>query len=258
VRSSNPVLTRLRPLNGRGGYEPQPSPGSSYPSPVIPAVTDRMTIDDVVVRTVTLLAVTVISAAAAWAVVPVQYIGAVWMGAMLVGLVLGLVISFRQVSNPGVLITYAAIEGVFLGMFSEVFENAYGGIVLQAILGTGGVFLVMSMLYKSRVIRATPRFTRVVVGAMAGAVFLILGNLVLSMFGINTALNGNGPIALIFVLAVIVIGALSLILDFDLIERGVAAGMPKRFAWTCAFGLLVGLIWLYIYIVRLLGILRSN
>jgi uncharacterized YccA/Bax inhibitor family protein len=56
----------------------------------------------------------------------------------------------------------------------------------------------------------------------------------------------------------IVIGALSFITDFDLIERAVAQGAPKQVAWTCAFGLLVGLIFVYIYVLRLLSILRSN
>jgi uncharacterized YccA/Bax inhibitor family protein len=126
------------------------------------------------------------------------------------------------------------------------------------VLGTVGVFFGMSVLYKSRVIRATPRFNRIVFGLLAGATVLILGNLLLWAFGVNTPINGNGPIALLFAGVMIVIGALSFITDFDLIERAVAQGAPKQVAWTCAFGLLVGLIFVYIYVLRLLSILRSN
>jgi uncharacterized YccA/Bax inhibitor family protein len=259
VRSSNPVLTRLTPPQyGSGGYAPAPSPGASYPSPVVSATTDRMTVDDVVVRTVGMLAVTVVSAALSWAIVPEAYIGAVWIGAVLVGLVVGLGISFSGSTNPVFMLTYAVIEGVFLGVFSHAYEIRYSGIVVQAVLATVGVFFIMSLLYKSKVIRATPRFNRILFGCLAGAVFVILGNLLLSAFGVSTPINGNGPIALLFAAAMVVLGALTFVTDFDLIERGVAAGLPKRYAWTCAFGLLVGLIFVYIYVVRLLGILRSN
>jgi uncharacterized YccA/Bax inhibitor family protein len=247
VRSSNPVLTRLGPLTGRGGY------ASTYLD-----AADRMSIDDVVVRSVGLLALTVASAALAWALVPIGAVVTTWLAAMVVGLVLGFVIALGRVTNPLVVCAYAVVEGVFLGMVSEAYEYRYSGIVLQAILGTAGVYVAMSLLYKFQVIRATPRFVRVLTAVTAGAVVLMLGNLVLYFFGVNTAINGNGPLAFIVALAMIVVGALNLIADFDLIERGVANGMPKRFAWTCAFALLVSLIWIYLYVIRLLGILRSN
>jgi uncharacterized YccA/Bax inhibitor family protein len=247
VRSSNPVLTRLGPLTGRGGY-----------ASTNLATADRMTIDDVVVRSVGLLALTVASAAITWTLVPIGAVFTTWIIAMMVGIGLGFVISFSRMTSPAVVCAYAVVEGVFLGAVSKAYEYAYSGIVLEAILGTAGLYVVMALLYKSQVIRATPRFVRVLTAITAGAVVLVLGNLVLYFFGINTALNGNGPIAFLFALAMIVIGALNLIADFDLIERGVASGMPKRFAWTCAFALLVSLIWIYLYVIRLLGIVRSN
>jgi uncharacterized YccA/Bax inhibitor family protein len=258
VRSSNPVLTRLNPSSYQRGYAPPSSSGASYPSPVMPVATDRMTVDDVVVRTVAMLALTVVSGALAWAIVPLQDTVTVWIVAMLIGLVLGFVISFSRVTNPALLSVYAVVEGVFLGMVSKAYESVYSGIVIQAVLATVGVFFVMSLLYKSRAIRATPRFNRVVFGLLAGATVVILGNLLLYAFGINTAINGNGTIALLFAALMVVIGALSFITDFDLIERAVAQGAPKQVAWTCAFGLLVGLIFVYIYVLRLLSILRSN
>src|SRR5215472_889607 len=89
VRSSNPVLTRLNPSSYQRGYAPPSSSGASYPSPVMPVATDRMTVDDVVVRTVGLLAVTVVSGALAWAIVPLKDTVTVWVVAMLIGLVLG-------------------------------------------------------------------------------------------------------------------------------------------------------------------------
>jgi len=57
---------------------------------------------------------------------------------------------------------------------------------------------------------------------------------------------------------VVAIAALNLILDFDLIENGVAQGAPKYFEWYASFGLLVTLIWLYLEILRLLSKLNRR
>jgi uncharacterized YccA/Bax inhibitor family protein len=255
MRSSNPVLTRLNEPTPRDtGYG---APISTLPPRVTSiAGAGRMTIDDVVIRTVTLLAVTAISGGLAWALVPPGLTAAFWIGGALVGLVLGLVISFRRITNPGVILSYAVAEGVFVGMFSKVFESLYPGIVLQAALATFGIFLVMSALYRYRVIRATPRFARGVIGAMTGVFVLILGSWLLSLFGVNVHLRDGSGLSIVFSLVVIVVASLTFILDFDLIEQSVRMGAPKSTAWTCAFGLLVGLIWVYLEVVRLLGYLR--
>jgi uncharacterized YccA/Bax inhibitor family protein len=217
-----------------------------------------MTVDDVVVRSVGLLALTVVSGAAAWVIVPAAATYTAWIAAMLIGLVVGFVVTLSGSTNPALMMAYAVIEGVFVGMVSRAYENAYSGIVLQAALGTVGVFFGMLILYKSRVIRVTPRFNRILFGCMIGASFLVLGNLLLYFLGVNTILNGNGPIAFIFALGIVLLGALSFASDFDLVERGVAQGLPRKYAWTAAFGILVGIIVVYIWLVRLLGIVRSN
>lgn len=215
-----------------------------------------MTIDDVVVRTVGLLALTALSGALAWVLVPPALTGPVWIAGALVGLAIGLVITFARISSPPLFLLYAVAEGVFLGMFSKVYESRYGGIVLQAAIGTLVIFLVMSALYRSGAIRNSPRFSRGVTAAMIGIFTIVLINLGLSLFGVHTPLRDGSLFSILFSVAVIVVASLTFILDFDLIEKSVAAGAPKSMAWTCAFGLLVGLIWVYIEVVRLLGYLR--
>jgi uncharacterized YccA/Bax inhibitor family protein len=264
VRSSNPVLTRLTPetqaAQGAGmGY----GQDVGYPPGVVTAPTDRMTVDDVVVRTVALLALLGISGAAAWAavamgIIPVEYTAAVWIGAAVIGLILGLVISFARITNPVIICAYAIVEGVFVGMVSKAYENAFEGIVLQAVVGTFGLFFLMAMLYKARVIRATPKFVRFVTAGVIGVVALMLVNLVLGLFGFNTHLRDGSPIAIGFSLLVIVIASLTFVLDFDQIEEGVRAGIERKYAWWGAFGILVGLIWLYLEILRLLSYLRDD
>jgi uncharacterized YccA/Bax inhibitor family protein len=254
VRSSNPVLTRL----GEAASAERSSIGYG------PLTTDRMmSLDDVVVRTVGLLVLTGVSGALSWNLLtggPILAIAA--FGSMLAGLVLGLVIAFARITNPFVIGGYAVIEGVLLGLVSKFFEARYPGIVIQAMVGTFGVFAGMAVLYKLRVLRATPKFTRFVIGALIGVVALSLVNWIVAMFGGNLHLveygvDGKvGFLPIIFSLVCIGVGALTFILDFDQIEQGVRYGLPEKYAWYCAFGLLVGLIFLYWQILRLLGYLR--
>jgi uncharacterized YccA/Bax inhibitor family protein len=263
VQSSNPVLTRLGEA-ARQERSAGMTPG--YPtSPVqdARAVGSRaMTLDDVVVRTVALLALTGVTGALSWSLLPgTNLVGPAMFGSLIAGLVLGLVISFKQITNPWIISAYAVLQGVLLGVVSRFFEHRYPGIAIQAVMGTFGVFFAMAALYKLKVLRATPRFARIVVGALIGVVLLMVANLVLSMFHIDMGIRDNGtgpvgPIPIIFSLVVIVIGALTFILDFDMVEKGVQHGLPEKYAWYCAFGLLVGLIFLYWEILRLLSYLR--
>ncbi len=261
MRSHNPVLTRLTPETQMGYGAPAsyvPERAGYSPSVIAPAATDRMTVDDVVVRTVGLLAILGISGALAWIIVPDALVSPVMIGAAMIGLVIGLVISFKRVTNPLAIGAYAVIEGVFVGIVSKLFEGAFSGIVLQAVVGTFGVFFIMAMLYKSRVIRATPRFVRLVTGAVIGLVAVMVVNLVLSLFNVDTGLRSAGWLGIAFSLVCIVVASLTFILDFAQIEEGIRVGMPKQYAWSCAFGILVGLIWLYLEILRLLSYLRGD
>ncbi|ASW53680.1 Bax inhibitor-1/YccA family protein [Plantactinospora sp. KBS50] len=282
MKTTNPVLARFgqNAVQERStGYAPgagyqQPAYGQGYPGaghpetagypgpayPASPVGARTMTIDDVVVKTVTLLALLAASAAAAWVLVPDALLGAAWIGAAIIGLVLGLIVSFSRVANPALVVAYAVVEGVFVGMVSKFFTSVLGyqGIVLQAVVATFAVFFAMAMLYKARVVRATPRFTRIVIAAMGGLFVAMLLNFVLALFGVDTGLRSGGPIAIGFSLVCIVVAALSFVLNFAQIEEGIRAGLPERYSWTAAFGILVGLVWLYLEVLRLLSYFQGD
>lgn len=242
---------------GQPGYGQQPYPtGETYPA--APPSVQPMTIDDVVMKTVTLLAILGVSGAAAWILVPDALLGPLWIGAALVGLALGLVISFSRMANPALVVTYAVVEGVFVGLVSKFFESAFDGIVLKAVLATFGIFFIMAMLYRARVIRATPRFVRGVIGAMIGIFALLLGNFVLSLFGVNLGLRDGGALSIVLSLVIIVVASLSFILSFHEVEEGVRMGLPQRYSWVAAFGILVSLVWLYLEILRLLSYFQGD
>ncbi len=220
-----------------------------------------MTFDDVVTKTAVTMAVLILSAAAAWFLIPATLMFPALVLSGLVGFVVVLIVAFRRAVNPGLVLFYAAIEGVFIGMISKWFEGLYDGIVAQAVLGTFAAAGVTLAAYKFFNIRVTPKFTKIVVIATIAFAIAMLANFLLSLAGINLGLRdgGTGPVSLLAVgvaLLGAVLAVLNLVLDFDYIEKGVAMGAPARESWRGAFGLTVTMVWLYIEILRLLSYLR--
>ncbi|WP_238012123.1 Bax inhibitor-1/YccA family protein [Dactylosporangium sp. AC04546] len=260
MKSSNPVLGRLSATAYQPTYQAPGGPaGYGYPDVNPTGHRDVMSIDDVVVKTVSLLGAAVLAAAVTWALVPVHSIGPVWIGSMLVGLVLGLAISFAQITNPVMLFGYAVVEGVFLGAVSKAYETRWNGIVLLAVIATLSVFFVMAALYKARIIRASAKFIRIVIGAAAGLAVVMLVNVVITMFtGSAGPLRDGGPFAILFSLVCIVVAALMFVVTFNQIEEGIAAGLPRKHGWLAAFGILVELVWLYLEFLRLISYFQED
>jgi uncharacterized YccA/Bax inhibitor family protein len=263
VQSNNPVLGRGF---GQGQQQaswntaPAPSAGDLNDMYNRPAYTPQarfMTLDDVVLRTAATLGVVLVTGALAW----ILKLDSFALIGALVGFVLALVISFKQSTNPALILAYAAAEGLFLGGISRLFENAYGGgIVIQAVVGTAGVFAGMLVVYKTGAIRVTPKFTRWLLGALIGVVALSLVNLIASLFtpgGLGLRDASNPALAIGFSLLCIGVAAFTFLLDFDMIDKGIRQGAPERFAWYAAFGLTVTLVWLYLEILRLLSYFRE-
>jgi uncharacterized YccA/Bax inhibitor family protein len=272
--SSNPVFGRGLG-NAPGGQQnaawgaPQYGAPSPYgappqdpyaaPTPYTASTTQYMTMDDVVTKTGLSLLVTVASAAATWLLLPDTVAMGLAFPAVLIAFVLGLVISFKQVANAAATLSYGALYGVALGAISELFNERFDGIVMQAIIGTFGVFAGMLFVYKTGAIKVTPKLTRWVVGALIGALVLIVVNWLAALIGggDGLGLRSGGPIAIGFSLLVIGIAAFVLLLDFDMADEAIRRGAPAKFAWYIAFGLLVTIVWLYIEILRLLSYFRE-
>ena len=223
----------------------------AYTGPRIPARV--LTVDDVVAKTATVLGVAVI----AGGLTAYFQAYALLAPALIVGLVLSIVVIVKRSTSPALILSYAVAEGVLLGGISGWFEQVYPGIALQAIVGTVGVFAGMLLVYKTGAIRVTPRFTKLLLGAMVGVVALMVFNLVMALFGVDTGLRSGGGMAIVFSLVCIVIAALSFLMDFDQIDKAMKVGVPAEFAWYFAFGLMVTLVWLYLEILQLLTYMRN-
>ena len=224
---------------------------------------DAMTLQGTVNKTGLLLLCVVATAAWTWGLsqseTPVAAIP--WMiGGLIGGFVLALVTIFKPSWSPVTAPLYALLEGLALGGISAMFEHRYHGVAIQAVGLTFGTLFVMLMAYKSGVIRATQGFRLGVIAATGGiAVFYLIEMVLGGFFHITVpAVNGSGLVGIGFSLFVVIIAALNLVLDFDMIETGVAGGAPKYMEWYGAFGLMVTLIWLYLEILRLLSKARNR
>ena len=264
MESRNPVFNNSKAFSRRGyatfNEAPTATAGSleeMYSAPAATGVqTGRMTIDDVVIKTGIMFAVLLPLAV-------INYIVAsplLTFGGVIVGLVLGLVVAFKQSTNPALILSYAGAEGLFVGGISRAFEDQWNGVVAQAVIGTLAVFGVALFAYKSGRVRATPKFRKTVLIAMGGYLVFCLVNLVVLLVGAGDPVWGlrAGPFGFLIGLFAVGLAAAMLILDFDFAEQGVRNGLPERYSWLAAFGLVVTLVWLYIEMLRLIAILRGN
>jgi uncharacterized YccA/Bax inhibitor family protein len=280
MQSRNPILNSSDTFNGKAaqnyghqtytaggqGYQgygqvPPPPPStdpSTWQYPAGPTVEERMTIDSVVSRTAITLGLVVLTAAATWAFLPESLTSTAWIGGALVGAGLGLWASFKRVVSPPLILAYAVAQGFFLGAASEAFEQIWPGIVVSAVAGTFAAFIATLAAYKFFNIQVSDRFRKIVVIAGMGFFVMVFFDFILSLFGFEIGFNGNGPLGLLFSVIGLALGIFFLILDFDMVEQGIAVGAPESESWRAAFGLTATLIFIYIELLRIIAILRGD
>jgi len=222
---------------------------------------DSMTISGTVNKTGILLICVVATAAWSWnlftrspqTALPLLAVGGIG------GFIVALVTIFKKAWSPVTAPIYALLEGLVLGSASAMLELRFPGIAMQAVGLTLGTLVALLLAYRSGLIRATEKFKIGIVAATGGIAVFYLLQFVLGFFGIHfAAINGSGMIGIGFSVVVVIVAALNLVLDFDLIESGARAGAPKYMEWYGGFALMVTLIWLYFEILRLLSKIRSR
>lgn len=216
---------------------------------------DRMSYEDTIVKTLVSFLVLVVGAAVGW-VFPILLIPA-----LVIGLVLGLVNSFKREPVPALILLYCLAEGALVGAVSAWYNQAFSsGIVPVAVFGTLGVVAVTLALFASGKVRASKRATKIFLVAIVGYLAYSLVNVVLVALGVVSSVHGLGdvkifgiPLGVPLGILVVLMAAYSLVVDFDFVQRGVQGGAPRRYGWTAAFGIVVTVVWLYLEILRLLS-----
>ncbi|TCS84374.1 Bax inhibitor-1/YccA family protein [Tepidibacillus fermentans] len=241
MRSSNPVLKRLT-------NEEQID------------LTYRMSVEGTINKVFILFMIVMGSAFVLWSRYMEGGVDAIgsWM---IIGLIGGLISALLTSFIPRIAVIaapiYAVFEGMALGGLSAMYEQRYQGITIQAVGLTFGVFLVMIMIYRFRIINVNAKFRKMVVGATLGVLLVYIIDLIMSFFGSQlTFIHDSSPLSIFISLFVVGIAAFNFVLDFDMIEQGSKMGLPKYMEWYGAFSLIVTLVWLYVEILDLLRKLK--
>lgn len=285
--SSNPVFSRIDREAERGyagfrdrnltaattGYAAQDQLSAQQleemyrQAPAGPVQTGRITMDDVVMKTLGLFSIVLVLGAVGWMLAPTAG-PALLLGGIAVTLVLGLVIAFKKTISVPLIVTYAAAEGLLVGSVSHIYSRVFDqpgtpvfeGIVAQAVAATLSVFAGMFLAYRFGFIRVTDKFRRFMGMALIGYLIFAVVNFAYAWFGGGSpfGFGGSGMLGIGISLFACGLAAFSLALDFDSIDRAIAAGAPQKYSWLLAHGLIVTLVWLYLEILRLLARLRSE
>ncbi len=235
---------------------------SMYQRPAAgPVQSRRMTLDDVVAKTLALFGLVIVTGAISWFVAAEdQSVGmGLWLTGMIVGVILGFVIAFKKTISVPLIVTYAVVEGLFLGAVSQFFNTMWPGVVAQAVLATLCVFIGMFAGWKFGVIRVTQRSRKIFMLAIMGYFLFAVANAVLVWTGMldGFGVGGNGTLGIIISIIAVGLASYSLAIDFDTIGRGINAGLPQKYSWLMAHGLIVSLVWLYIELLRLFARMRD-
>jgi len=260
MASNNPAFGRPEFSNrgyaGRVQDVPDVSPGTldqMYNRPAAgSADTNRMTVEDTLAKTALAFVVLLAGAAVGW------FVPGLMLPAVLIALVLGIVNAFKKVPSPGLILGYAAFQGIAVGGISGVFESLYEGAVVQALLATFVVIGVTLALFMNGKIRTSPKLNKIFfIGMISYAVFSLV-NLGLGLFGVGGGFGlRTGFIGIVIGLIAIALATYSLVMDFEFIQQGVRNGAPRIYGWTGAYGILVTVVWMYLELLRLISIFRQ-
>ena len=240
---------------GQPQYTDYSAPTYSEPtySEPIPAG-ERLTMNDVLVKTAINLGLVVVGAVVAWYVPVLMFLG------LLGGLVLGLVNSFKQKVSPVLVMAYALMEGMMLGGLSAIVNLRYPGTAIQAVLATIVVAGVTLALFANGKIRTTPKLNKIfMIGALSYLGYGLVSMLTAGLFGfsLNSMSIGGIPLGLPIALIAVAMATYSLLIDYTTTAEAVDAGLPQSESWRLAFGLTASLVWLYVEILRVLMYLAS-
>jgi len=223
-------------------------------------VSEKMTYNTVIAKTFMSLIIVGVGAAVGW------MLPGLALPAGIAGFILGLINIFKKQPSPALVLTYSAVQGVFVGGISNIFNTMWDGIVAQTLFGTIAVIGAVTLLYMNGTIRTSPKMTRIMLGLMVGYLVFSLVNFGLVLFGVSDSMFGlrssveifGIPLGLVLGVVAVFLAVYSLMLDFDYVRNGVANHIDDIYSWRAAFGITLTVIWLYVEILRLLAIARGD
>ena len=225
---------------------------------------NQMTIQGTVIKTFFLLFLAIGAASWSWykmllvrdVSLVIRYLQAAGLGGFIIAIFTVFVPKASPITGP----LYALVEGIFLGIFSMIANLIYPGIALQALSITFSLLFCMLFLYTTGLLKASRKlqtFISVSLGAML--ITMLVEKLLAYFFNIQLGiLQGTSLLSIGVSVFLVIVGALSLIMDFYFIEERSKRGVPRYMEWYSAFGLMVSLVWLYLRVLDLLLKLKSR
>ena len=232
--SHNPVMNRMMAVDVQKNQQEVDAQFDKI------VASQKMTVGGTAIKIFGLFLVLLAGALVAWNIEAVQ---GLLFPAVFVGFGLAMWITFSKKVRPAAVLAYAGVEGIVIGAISSMYEQAYPGIVMNAVLGTlttaGGMFAAYSFGW----VKVTSRFSRVMTFALIGYAGFGLVNLLVGMFTNSMGIYST-QYAWVAGLVGVGLAAFTLNLDFEDIAQGANRGLPRDYEWKAAFGLVVTMIWL--------------
>jgi uncharacterized YccA/Bax inhibitor family protein len=221
----------------------------------------RVTLDDVVMKTLGLFSIVVLVAAVSWYFVAghLSLSMPLMLAGMFGGLAVGLLIAFKKTISVPLIVLYAVVEGVLVGTISMVFEQRWPGVVTTAVIATMCTFAGMLLGYKSGLIKVTDKSRRIFGMAIMGYLLFSLVNVFAAFMGVGQGwgFGGSGFMGIAISLLGVGLASYSLAIDFDSVDRAIKAQLPEKYSWLLAHGFIVTLVWLYLEMLRLMARMRQ-
>ncbi|MDO6595460.1 Bax inhibitor-1/YccA family protein [Oceanihabitans sp. 2_MG-2023] len=172
-------------------------------------------------------------------------------GGIIASIIISITISYKHGWAPFLVPLYAIAKGCFLGGISSFAHAKFPNMPYQAIGVTIITFFTILFLYQTRIIAVTQKLKSIIITAASSIFLVYIISWVLSFFGIQSFIWGTSLIAIAFNVIAAFVASLTLLLDFQYIERQKNKA-PKSKEWLATWGLLVSLVWLYVEILRLM------
>lgn len=173
-----------------------------------------------------------------------------------VGFICELVGVFVPRTIPVTGTVYSAGQGYLISflVFKVLAGNEYIG--LEALLLTVAVVAAMCWLYSSGIVKVDQKFRSVLLALVLGSVgfslISFIGSLIPATREYVQMMLQNSWLTMIIDVIGLVIAALFLISDFNMVDTCVREGYPKKYEWVAAFGLVFTVLWIYLKILDLL------
>ena len=159
---------------------------------------------------------------------------------------------------------YAAGEGYAVTWLSMSYGKQYKGIIIGALALTVLLITVMSVLYATGTVTVTNKLRTVLISCVSVSIIGSIAYMLLGFFApaselyITITVMTNGVVGGIFSVIGVAVASLLLICDFDFVAQTVEHGLDKKYEWYASYGMVVGIIYLYLKVIRLLAIILGR